>query len=272
MANTHRELCIDRNGEITSNCKDSRWVHKFTLPQECQKYFSFKAQAPLKIVFPIAYNNSLRRLCIKIDENRVQSYSSKYLKGLIEEIASILPKLGELNAYTVLYTIYRTIMSYYHEELSRSDQEIEEIINNVMKGRPVYDPIVRTYNKLSKLHRGVHGLIYSLQKLSRIYDELKELADEAIMLENMYSTSIDRVTQAFNMYYTLIGEKTNRVVTKLTIISAIFLPLTLITGIYGMNFKYMPELYHPLGYYTTLAVMGTIAVGELVYFKIKKWI
>ncbi|ABN70681.1 Mg2+ transporter protein, CorA family protein [Staphylothermus marinus F1] len=272
MTNTLKELCIDKNGEITSKCKDSIWVHKFTLPQECQKYFVFEARTPIKLVFPIAYNNGLRRLCLIIDGESIRSYSSKYLKELVEEIASILPKLGELNVYSILYAMYRTIMSYYHEELSRSDQEIEKIIDNVMKGKPVYDPIIRIYNKLSKLHRGVHGLIYSLQKLSRIYSELKELTDEAIMLENMYSTSIDRVTQAFNMYYTLIGEKTNKVVTKLTVISAIFLPLTLITGIYGMNFKYMPELYHPLGYYTTLAVMGIIAVGELLYFKIKKWI
>ncbi len=141
-----------------------------------------------------------------------------------------------------------------------------------MRGELLYEPIYRLYNRASHLHRGVHGIIYSLQCLDRFYPNLKDLGDEAIMLENMYSTSIDRITQAFNLYYTLISERTNRVVTKLTIISAIFLPLSLIAGIYGMNFRYMPELQHPLAYPITLSAMAVIAIGELLYFKIKKWI
>jgi magnesium transporter len=209
---------------------------------------------------------------VELRDNIIESYSSKHLKQLIVEIMDLLKNREKLDVFAVLNTLHKTLLSHYHEELSKADHEIEDIINKVMAGQLLYDPILKLYNRLSKLHRGVHGLIYSLNKLGRIYDSINYLVDEAVMLENMYSTSIDRVTQAFNLYYTLIGERTNRVVTKLTVISAIFLPLTLIAGIYGMNFKYMPELQHPLGYSLTLLGMFIIALSELIYFKRKKWI
>jgi magnesium transporter len=57
----------------------------------------------------------------------------------------------------------------------------------------------------------------------------------------------------------------------LTIIATIFIPLTLIAGIYGMNFKYMPELGWKYGYPLVLAVMLVIGIGMVVYFKRKKW-
>lgn len=171
-----------------------------------------------------------------------------------------------------LRTLFKALLSHYHEELSTLDNETEELIHGMMRGKAKHKPIYRLYDRAARLHRGVHGLIYALQRLDNTHPELRDLTDEAIMLENMLSTTIDRIVQAFNLYYTLVGERTNYVVTKLTVISAIFPPLTLIAGIYGMNFKYMPELSHPLGYPATLAAMATIALGELIYFKRKGWI
>jgi magnesium transporter len=63
----------------------------------------------------------------------------------------------------------------------------------------------------------------------------------------------------------------NEVMKTLTIMSSIFIPLTFIVGIYGMNFRYMPELEMRNGYFVTLASMGLIAFGLLIYFKIKKY-
>jgi magnesium transporter len=57
----------------------------------------------------------------------------------------------------------------------------------------------------------------------------------------------------------------------LTMISAVFIPLTFIVGVYGMNFDNMPELRMPLGYYWTLAGMAVVALGMLLGFKIKRW-
>ncbi len=72
-------------------------------------------------------------------------------------------------------------------------------------------------------------------------------------------------------YDSFLQEKTNRRLSRLTIISAIFLPLTLIAGIYGMNFERMPELRYPLGYPLALGGMGLVAAGMFLWFRSKGW-
>lgn len=68
------------------------------------------------------------------------------------------------------------------------------------------------------------------------------------------------------------AQRTNDTVKLLTVVSTIFMPLTLITGIYGMNFVFMPELKWPGGYPLVIAVMGVIVVGMLAYFRKREWI
>jgi len=63
----------------------------------------------------------------------------------------------------------------------------------------------------------------------------------------------------------------NEVMQFLTVISTIFIPLTFIAGVYGMNFAYMPELEHELAYPAVMFLMLVIAVIQLIYFKRKKW-
>ncbi len=68
-----------------------------------------------------------------------------------------------------------------------------------------------------------------------------------------------------------VSYRLNEVMKVLTIISTIFIPLSFIAGVYGMNFKYMPELQSPYGYPLAWASMGAVALGMLYYFKKKKW-
>lgn len=73
-------------------------------------------------------------------------------------------------------------------------------------------------------------------------------------------------------YLTSISNRMNEVMKMLTIISTIFIPLTFIVGVYGMNFEHMPELKWHYGYCLVWAVMLVIAIGLFVYFKRKKWL
>jgi magnesium transporter len=74
-----------------------------------------------------------------------------------------------------------------------------------------------------------------------------------------------------DIYLSGLSHKMNEVVNVLTIISTIFIPVTFIAGVYGMNFQYMPELQSPYGYGITWAVMLTIMILLIVYFRKKKW-
>jgi magnesium transporter len=58
----------------------------------------------------------------------------------------------------------------------------------------------------------------------------------------------------------------------LTVITVIFIPLTFIAGVYGMNFAHMPELQQPWGYYACLLFMAIVAIGQLLYFKKRRWL
>jgi magnesium transporter len=75
-----------------------------------------------------------------------------------------------------------------------------------------------------------------------------------------------------DVYLSSLSNRMNEIMKVLTIISTIFIPLTFIAGIYGMNFKYMPELEWKFGYPLVLLVMLSIGIGMWIYFKKKKWL
>ena len=102
----------------------------------------------------------------------------------------------------------------------------------------------------------------------RFMDLLNHIRRVSEFSENQQS-EIDSLVQ---LHFSAVAHRTNEIVRVLTLISAIFLPLTLIVGVYGMNFKYMPELDFRYGYFFTLGGMLLLVIGILIYFKIKKWI
>ena len=75
-----------------------------------------------------------------------------------------------------------------------------------------------------------------------------------------------------NLYYAVQGQRMNHIMKVLTVVSSIFIPLTFIVGVYGMNFEHMPELKYPNGYYTVIGVMVAIGVGLLSYFIKQGWL
>ena len=80
------------------------------------------------------------------------------------------------------------------------------------------------------------------------------------------------VTELTNTYMSVLGNRTNDVMRVLTVVTTVFIPLTFIVGIYGMNFDHMPELHSPWGYPLTLFAMAVLAVGMLVYFRRRGWL
>ena len=81
-----------------------------------------------------------------------------------------------------------------------------------------------------------------------------------------------RVINLREAYNSSLNANLNETIRTRTVIATIILPLDLITGIYGMNFDVMPELYSQFGYYYSLLLMAVVAGGMLIYFKNKKWI
>jgi len=115
--------------------------------------------------------------------------------------------------------------------------------------------LLRTENDLihPSVHKYLHDLNDQVAKVSDSIESLREINDSHREL-----------------YFSSLSHRMNKIIEILTIVSTIFIPLTFIVGVYGMNFKNMPELEQPNGYFYTLIGMGAMAFGMLVYFKRKK--
>jgi magnesium transporter len=120
---------------------------------------------------------------------------------------------------------------------------------------------------LSGLERGKSSLIASD---TSIY--LRDLYDHAIQIIDSVETLRDILSGMLDIYLSSVSNRMNEVMKVLTIIATVFIPLTFIAGIYGMNFAYMPELEIPWAYPVVLGVMGGIAGAMVLYFRKKKWL
>ncbi|HEY8487563.1 MAG TPA: CorA family divalent cation transporter, partial [Thermaerobacter sp.] len=144
---------------------------------------------------------------------------------------------------------------------------------------------------LSTLHRRAGQLHRRLNSLSEVLDRLLEssyngyddpgeglggrqlrpylraLRDHAGRLSGRLENARELVVTLMNLRLALAAERTNRLILRLTVLSTIFLPLTFLTGIYGMNFEYMPELELPWAYPALLAFMLVLGVGLWWFFK-----
>lgn len=127
----------------------------------------------------------------------------------------------------------------HYEQLMDLGQEFEENENNFFK---------RDNLRYFRLF---------LNRMARLHDSSTALRDYTMQLRDLYKAHMDI--------------KQNRIMTVLTIVTTVFMPLTLIVGWYGMNFKYMPELSFRWSYPIVIAVSLIIACGSLLYFKKKKW-
>ena len=128
----------------------------------------------------------------------------------------------------------------HYEQLMDMGQEFAENENNFFKQENL------RYYKLF------------LNRIARLHDNATSLRDYTMQLRDLYKAHID--------------QKQNRIMTVLTVVTTIFMPLTLIVGWYGMNFKFMPELEWRWSYPVVIAVSILIAVGSLLFFKKKKWL
>jgi len=93
-----------------------------------------------------------------------------------------------------------------------------------------------------------------------------------MQIYNTLDSYRDLVSSLFEVHVSMISNKMNSIMQRLTIIATIFMPLTFIVGVYGMNFRYMPELRWRAGYLVVWIVMLILGVGMYIYFKRKDWV
>ena len=179
-----------------------------------------------------------------------------FLEQIVEKDLSVLERYeAELNS--IEDTILNTLEP---EDLGR----VNEIHSDIRKLLIHYEQIIDMTQELEENENG----FFSEENLRYIHLFMNLIArrhDSAASLR-------DYTMQVRDLYHAQLEVRQNRIMTLLTVVTTIFMPLTLIVGWYGMNFRYMPELEWRFGYPVVIVVSIVIAVSCLLYFKKKKWL
>ena len=140
------------------------------------------------------------------------------------------------------------------------------------------DKVKKNLYHLKKSIQPVKEAVLLLERIQHPYlkDDVKkyfsELKDDVLNILDSIDLNLQYSDSLENYHFSSLSQKTNDIMQVLTIVSSIFIPLTFIAGIYGMNFEHMPELQTKNGYFTTLGAMGLIAISLIVYFWRKGWL
>jgi magnesium transporter len=197
---------------------------------------------------------------IRLDQGRVRKKQADYLLYrlvdiIVENYYNVLDKVGE-----IIDDIEDTV---YENPTNRTFYKIQGIKKELIFLRKALYPL---RDALSKIVKGESEFIReeNLRFYSDVYDHVVHIIDSLETFKDLTSSLLDIHINAMNT-------RMNEVMKVLTVISTIFMPLTFIVGVYGMNFDNMPELHWRYGYYEVWGVMAVMVIAMLGFFKYKKW-
>jgi magnesium transporter len=192
-------------------------------------------------------------------------------------------RIRKMGADYLAYSLIDAIVDNYFMVLEKLGEAIEEIEDKL-----VTEPRSETLQTIHDLKRETVFLRKSVWPLREVISRLersespliskstfvylRDVYDHTIQVMDSVDTFRDTLSGMLDIYLSSVSNRMNEVMKVLTVIATIFIPLTFIAGIYGMNFKVMPELDQPWGYPAVLILMLTIAVVMLIYFRRKKWL
>ncbi len=192
-------------------------------------------------------------------------------------------KIRKMGADYLAYSLIDSIVDNYFIILEKLGEKIESL-----EERLVTNPTGNVLREIHNLKREMLFLRKSVWPLREVISTmakgesslihpstgiyLRDIYDHTIHVVDTIETFRDMVSGMLDIYLSSISNRMNAVMKVLTIIATIFMPLTFLAGVYGMNFKHMPELEWKLGYPLIVLVMLIVAVIMLFFFRKKKWL
>ncbi|MDH4210045.1 MAG: magnesium/cobalt transporter CorA [candidate division WOR-3 bacterium] len=200
-----------------------------------------------------------------------------------ERIRNAKGRIRKMGADYLAYALLDSIVDSYFLILEKIGDKIEGLEEDLIANPDA--KTLQTIHYLKRemifLRRSVWPLREVISGMSRKESSLIKESTE-IFLRDVYDHTIqvidtienyrDMVSGMLDIYLSSISNRMNEVMKVLTIFAAIFIPLTFVAGIYGMNFSFMPELGWKWGYFGVLAIMASIGISMLIYFKRKHWL
>jgi magnesium transporter len=238
----------------------------------------------------VDYNKEKREIeMVEIDAFLGKNYFVTEHKGdfhAVERLRDILVSNHELirkGPDFLLHNMIDYTVDQYLPLLDSWDVEIESLEDKIIAGETegALEKLVDFRRRVSEMKRSIvpqRHTVYRLTKAGdyhviseRVSHYFRDIYDHIVRAQGILESQRDLVSSAFQAYSSNASNQMNDVMKTLTLVATIFMPLTLITGIYGMNFMFMPELAHPLGYLIVLGIMLLIGLAMISYFKKKGW-
>lgn len=191
-------------------------------------------------------------------------------------------RIRKLGADYLAYALLDSVVDSYFSILDEIGERIEDTDQQL-----VLDPSPQTLHRIQRLKNQmiflrksiwplrelINGLERSesplIRQSTRAY--LRDVYDHTIQIIDSVESYRDTISGMLDIHLSSISNRLNEVMKVLTIFATIFIPLTFITGLYGMNFQYMPELGWHWGYFTVLGFMVLVGITLVAYFKKKRW-
>lgn len=215
-----------------------------------------------------------------------QEKKNEFFKHIRERIRTHSGIVRQKKADYLLYILLDSVIENFYITLQNLENKLEELVDF---SKTSTDDIVLlkiedfrdNFNFLKKSIIPLKESLYTIKSTKEdnvfnciepenycFFDRLNQKTLELLEQIDYDLTTLETVS---NFYFSNQSHKMNRVMKTLTIVSAIFMPLTFIAGVYGMNFKNMPELEYRYGYFEVLGAMLLLAMSMVIYFKHKKW-
>ena len=245
----------------------------------------------IKSLLPSEYSDGLKveQLSFILKDGILISFQEKrsdFFTHIRERIRTHAGIVRTKKVDYLLYLLLDAVMENFYITIEDEEDNIEELIDLTKKGADpiILEKIENHRDNFNFLKRAIVPLRDSLYYLKTIKDDdtnsliqketfnfFVRLHQKSLELLEQIDSDMSSLESASNFYFSEQSRKMNEIMKTLTIISAIFIPLTFIVGVYGMNFENMPELKTENGYFIVMGTMFLLVIALIIYFKKRRW-
>ena len=213
----------------------------------------------------------------------LQENYSEIFRSIQNRLRKAQGRIRRMQSGYLAYALIDIIVDHYFITLDHINERIQGLEEEIMA-----DPSPEVLAKINVLRKEQLLLRRPILPLRDILSEIledeipllgedtrpyfRDVYDHLIQVIQMLEVMRSAVSGLFDVYTSAVSHRMNEIMKVLTIVATLFIPLTFIAGIYGMNFKFMPELETPWGYPIVLFFMAGIGIVMFIYFKFKKWL
>ena len=247
----------------------------------------------LFVVFKMLYFSSedniiYENVSMVVGKNYVLTFQESdgdVFDNLRERILNSKGRIRNLGSDYLMYAILDAIVDNYLTVIEAFGDKIEDleahIFDSESNDKNTPSLIQLSKQEVLKIRRSIFPFREVVNRLDKIdcdivdpktHSYLRDLYDHIVHVSESVDLYREMIWSLMDMYMTIISNKMNEVMKVLTIIATIFIPLTFMAGVYGMNFDNIPELHYEYGYYILWGLMAVIFIMMLLYFRRKKWL